>query len=143
MIKGHAPANNIDDKRPTLVAVWLLWLLNRIVHQVSLLLLSHPVAEEHVNACRRVSRKRSEAAASSLTLSTCEGVGDVEELEVRLRAKAREVLHHLTAHLQSVWRSAQKTTACLICKPAASSASEWTKTKTKTRTRTRILARTR
>jgi hypothetical protein len=39
-----------------LVAVWFLWQLDRTVHQVSLLL-SRPVAEEHVNACRRVSRK--------------------------------------------------------------------------------------
>ena len=36
-----------------------------------------------------------EREVSGLTLSYCEGIGDVEELGVRHRAKARELLHHL------------------------------------------------
>lgn len=36
-----------------------------------------------------------EKEVNGLTLSMCEGVGDVEELGVRVRAKARELLHHI------------------------------------------------
>jgi hypothetical protein len=62
-------------------------LLDLTVHQVSLLLIQ-------LNMSMYVEEFRGNEV-SGLTLSTCEGVGDVEELGVRLRAKARELLHHL------------------------------------------------